>query len=427
MLLRTEEDVHFSSERCSVANTLVATISYDQIIALYQDKRLEFGVDETYVFEGYVLSSDADGNFVKKIFIQEGIENSIGGFQVLIDEENIYENFQVGDKVLLKLNNLYLHRVDGVYTIGYPYKESVQEIEEGFVEKYIQNTHENSEIIPRKIALSEASVDAYQNTLVTVENIQLKSSELGSAFAFFSGDDDGSRRLQTCDVFQEIVVDTEGTASFSNEKFPDGKGSITGVLHRENTQLKIKMRSLEDVFMDRQYEICEIVVPKMILTEVADPENNVSARFVELYNAGEKPIVLNGWRLHKYLNGAQEPSGSGIDLSGFVIEPKGFLVIANTGFETVFGIVPQITSTSLSGNGDDVYQLVDEKGAIQDVYGEVGLDGSGTHWDYVDGKAIRKLTVTEPNAIFESNEWEIFSKPNDSEQIAPEDFHPNVR
>tara|TARA_B100000809_G_scaffold107339_1_gene105818 strand:- start:14841 stop:16874 length:2034 start_codon:yes stop_codon:yes gene_type:complete len=427
LLLRTEEDVRFKEERCAVANTLAATISYRQIIDLYDDKLLEFGVNQLYIFEGFVVSSDEEGNFTKRLFIQEGTENSEGGFQVLVDEENLYEDFKIGDRVYIKLNNLYLDQIDGVYTIGFPDNESVQEIEEGFFKKYIINTQENSTIVPRKINLSEASVDLYQNTLVTLENVQIKSFDIGKAFAFYSGGDDGNRTLQTCDVPQEIVVETYGTASFSNEKFPVFKGSITGVLYSENTQLKIQIRTLDDVLMEDTYDVCEVVIPKVLIIEVADPQNNVSARFVELYNAGEKPFVLNEWKLNKYLNGSPEPSGSGIDLSGFVIASKGFLLVANTGFEVAFGIVPEIVSTSLSGNGDDVYALVDASGTIQDVFGEIGTDGTGTDWEYLDGKAIRNILIKEPNSIFDSNEWEIFSKPKDTEQLAPGNFTPNVR
>jgi hypothetical protein len=427
LLLRTEEDVRFKEERCAVANTIAATISYRQIIDLYDDKLLEFGVNQPYVFEGFVVSSDEEGNFTKRLFIQEGTENSEGGFQVLVDEENLYEDFKIGDRVYIKLNNLYLDQIDGVYTIGFPDNESVQEIEEGFFKKYIINTQENSTIVPRKINLSEASVNLHQNTLVTLENVQLKFSELGKAFAFFSGDDDGSRILKTCDVLQEIALETFGTASFSNDKFPVSRGDITGVLYRENTQLKIQIRSLVGILMEDAYEVCEVIIPKVLITEVADPQNNVSARFVELYNAGEKPFVLNGWKLNKYLNGSPEPSGSGIDLSGFVIASKGFLLVANTGFEVAFGIVSEIVSTSLSGNGDDVYALVDASGTIQDVFGEIGIDGTGTGWEYLDGKAIRKTLTKEPNSIFDSNEWEIFSKPKDTEQLAPGNFNPNVR
>lgn len=427
LLLRSEEDVEFLEERCTVAQNTESTISYEQIMNLYEDKLLEFGFDTPYVFEGYVISSDLEGNFINKLFIQEGVENSKGGFQILLDEENLHESFNVGDRVYVKLNNLYLHQVDGVYTIGFPDKETVQEIEEGAFHDYIFNSRESSTIIPRSIYMNEASVELHQNTLVTIENVQIKQSEKGKAYAFFSGSDDGSRTLQTCEVLQEINLVTHGTASFSNKKFPVTKGSITGVLYRNKSELQLQIRSLEDVDMNETYEVCDVVIPKILITEVADPQNNVSARFLELYNAGDSSVNLNHWKLNKYLNGSVTASGNGIDLSGFIIEPNGFLLIANTGFENVFNMAPEITSSLLSGNGDDVYELIDSNGETHDIYGEIGVDGSGTIWEYLDGKAIRKKTIIEPKKVFDVYEWEVFSKAKDSEQLAPENFTPNVR
>lgn len=427
LLLRTIEDVQFSKERCIEVKTVAPTVSYNQIIDLYENKRVEFGVDVPFVFEGYVISSDQEGNFINKLCIQESFENSEGGFQVLIDEENLYEKYQIGDRVYLKLNSLYLDKVDGVFTIGYPDKETVQEIEQGFVENFILKTEEKMSILPRNINLSEVSVNKFQNTLVTLVNVQLKASEVGKAFAYYSGDENGYRNLLTCDEFQGIMIETLGTATFANDKFPTQRGNITGVLYRDNEQLKIQIRNLDDIFMKQPYTACEVVVPKILITEVADPQNDVNARFVELYNAGDKTFVFNGWKLHKYINGSKEPSSGGVDLSGFTLQPNEFFIIANTGFESVFGFAPNIVSSFVSGNGDDVYQLLDENDASHDIFGKIGEDGSGTIWDYIDGKAVRKRSINQPNANFDSNEWDVFSKAKETEQKAPEDFDPKIR
>ena len=77
-----------------------------------------------------MISSDQEGNFTNTLCVQDEIENPTGGFRLLIDEENIFERFQVGDKVLLKLNYLYLDKIDGVYTIGVFKDDSVDEINE---------------------------------------------------------------------------------------------------------------------------------------------------------------------------------------------------------------------------------------------------------------------------------------------------------
>ena len=110
------------------------------------------------------------------------------------------------------------------------------------------------------------------------------------------------------------------------------------------------------------------------------------------------------------------------------------MIIANTGYAAIFNDVPEVETTYISGNGDDVYELVDNTGETMDIYGVIGEDGSGTNWEYLDGQAVRNIDVNEPNAIFTISEWTVYSDatnnlishPN-SPKIAPNDFNPNLR
>jgi predicted extracellular nuclease len=220
-------------------------------------------------------------------------------------------------------------------------------------------------------------------------------------------------------------LETLGSAAFSNKKFPTNKGSVTGVLYRDQKQLKMQIRSLEDVDFNQSYEECAEVIENILITEVADPENSVGARFVELYNAGTTSVSLIGWRLNKYLNGSNSLSSGELDLSGYSIESGGFLIIANTGFNTLFNEQADVVSSYISGNGDDVYELEDSEGSVHDVYGVKGEDGSNMIWEYLDGKAIRKKEVNSSASIFDATEWIIYSKTHGNKQTAPQDFSPN--
>ena len=42
----------------------------------------------------------------------------------------------------------------------------------------------------------------------------------------------------------------------------------------------------------------------------------------------------------------------------------------------------------VGGNGDDVYELYDGSSVV-DIYGEVGVDGTGEDWEYLDAIAYR--------------------------------------
>jgi hypothetical protein len=396
---------------------------------MYQGSMVEFGVSNNYVVEGYVVSSDENGSFEKKLVIQDAVENATAGIQLLVDSEILFEQYNIGDKVFVKLNKLYMAKKDGILTVGFPKGTAITEIAEEKIADFIYNSGENLSIIPREISIAEVLNPAFENTLVTVTNVQLTENELGSAFTYFSGTNNGFRTLEICNESTKLSVFTNGKATFANELFPQGKGNITGILSNV-----LELRTALDIEFSAAYEVCAVIIPKIIITEVADPNNNVSARFVELYNAGETAVNLTGWKLNKYLNSATTVSGSPLALTGIIIPPGGFAIIAGSEYKTLFNNIPDVETTYISGNGDDVYELIDNTGARIDIFGVIGQDGNGTNWEYEDGRAMRNLTVYAPNPNFIISEWTIFSgasnslitNPN-SPQNAPEGFNPRVR
>lgn len=429
LYLRDTDDVKFIETRCDESNSFLPTISLAVVKEMYQGSMVEFGVSNNYVVEGYVISSDEHGSFEKKLVIQDAVENATAGIQILIGKTANFEQYNSGDKVFVKLNKLYMGKKDGVLTIGFPKGTAIAEIEESQIGDFIYNSGENLSIIPREILIAEALNPAFENTLVTVTNVQLVQNELGSAFTYFSGINNGFRTLETCNEPTKLSVFTNGKATFANELFPQGKGNITGVLSNF-----LELRTASDVQFSAAYEVCEVFVPKIMITEVADPKNNVSSRFVELYNAGETAVNLTGWKLNKYLNGATTVSGSPLSLAGIIIPPGGFAIIAGSEYKILFNNIPDIEATYISGNGDDVYELIDNTGARMDIFGVIGQDGNGTNWEYEDGRARRNLAISVPNQVFTISEWTVYSavsninitNPN-SPQNAPEGFNPRVR
>ena len=428
LYLNSTDAIKLTETRCNY-DALVANISIDEVKKMYQGTMVEIGVTNNYIIEGYVVSSDEFGNFQSKLVLQDSPENPTAGIQLLIDNSTIFQQYKIGDKVVVKLNKLYMNRNDGVLAIGYPKGTKVVAIPPEDVGSFLYNTNQNFEIKPTEITINQILNSEYENTLVKVTNVQLVANELGSAFTYFSGTSNGTRTLETCSVPEKLTVFTNGTATFANDLFPQGNGAITGVL-----TTNLELRTDSDVQFNNTYETCEVIIPKILITEVADPINDVSARFVELYNAGTTTINLTGWKLNKYVNGATTISSSSVDLSGITIDAGGFVIIANTSYKTVFNDTPDIESTYISGNGDDVYELADNKGATEDIFGVIGEDGNGTNWEYLDGRAVRNSTITEPNTNFNASEWTIYSdtanllitNPN-SPQTAPSDFNPRIR
>ena len=52
-----------------------------------------------------------------------------------------------------------------------------------------------------------------------------------------------------------------------------------------------------------------------------------------------------------------------------------------------------------TGDGSDA--------TLVDMYGVIGVDGSGEVWEYTDSYAVRNSNVTSPIATFDASEWTI--------------------
>ncbi len=151
---------------------------------------------------------------------------------------------------------------------------------------------------------------------------------------------------------------------------------------------------------------------QVFITELADPNDNLDARYIELYNAGATPVDLSTWRIDKYTNASATVSQT-LALTG-TIPAGGFYLIASnnvpTAFFTAYGFDPDqwdAGSNDVAGsNGDDNLELHDGTSVV-DQFGVPGQDGTNTNHEFEDGRAERKASVTAANATWDVNEWNI--------------------
>jgi hypothetical protein len=189
----------------------------------------------------------------------------------------------------------------------------------------------------------------------------------------------------------------------------------------------------------------------IFITELADPNNNTRGRFVELYNSSNADIDLSGWKLIRYTNGGSTPSAEEHHLAGTIAANSTFLIgkvsdssTSTADFESIYGFAPDQAAdphsdgtvnkvvTPIDSNGDDQILLIAPNGAVMDIFGVIGQDGSGTAHEFEDGKAVRKISVTQSNPTWDSSEWDVWNDTGNAgttnqPQNAPADFTPGVR
>ncbi|NJB36880.1 DUF5689 domain-containing protein [Croceivirga sp. JEA036] len=411
--------------------------TYEAVKGLYKGETVQILQD--LVIEGYVTSSDQAGNFFSVLHFQDKPENPTDGMQLQLDVRATHLRYPPGSKITINLNDLYLGQSKGVYTLGGTFvafgATSVGRLPALKVPEHLFVSCEQGAIIPNKLALKD--IDSTKtNTLVQFENMEFDATLLDSTYAQPQVTVD--RMLLNCQD-ETLMLKTSGFSDFSSAILPAGSGTITGVLLRERNDYFLVLRDTLDVQFTKERcaaVITEFTSDALFFTELADPNNNADARFIELYYAGNENLSLNKWSIQRYTNANTEVS-SVIDLSEIVLEPNTFLIIAKNAseFERVYGFSPDMEAGSNSpadSNGDDNLFLVDPFGTVIDAFGVIGEDGTGTNHEFEDGKAIRNSNIIKANPIFSPEEWQVFNDSGspdtvNSPQNAPEDFSPSQR
>lgn len=282
---------------------------------------------------------------------------------------------------------------------------------------------------PAVITLAQLLSGDYESQLVQIDDVQFETE---------TGTYSGGQNITDCT--DTALIYTSSYATFADDSYPTGNGTIYGIASVFNTP-QLLLRDSDDTAAmtgDR----CTASsggtssFKTIFFTELADPNNNSAARFIEIYNSGTTNVDLTGWTIRRYTND-NPVSTSSIDLTGSTINVgQAFVIAAQANeFETVFGFAPDLaadTGGPADSNGDDNLELVDPDGNVVDTFGVPGEDGSSTNHEFEDGRAYRLNTVTEANPVYTFSEWQIWNDTGDAgttnePQDAPGNFTPGQR
>ncbi|WP_222982097.1 DUF5689 domain-containing protein [Flagellimonas meishanensis] len=437
-ILACVENRDFDSPNTECNVSVKANISFAELDSLIGDGVIQ--IQDELILEGFVISSDQAGNFFGVLHLQDAAIDPSMGVQMEIDLRESYLVYPIGSRVFVKLKNLYAGKSGTTIKLGGAII-SFGNVSVGrlpalqALDHVIPSCGDKASVQPTRTTL--AKLDSMPlHTLVQIDSLEFAEVELGSNFAI--AEEETERLLQDCAENQMVLLNS-GYADFQSELLPEGNGSLIAIVLKEGKKTVLAIRDLQDI--DFSNERCpeiitEFTSTKIFISELADPDNNSGARFVELYNAAQDALDLNLWTLRRYTNDNTEV-GSSIDLSGLIIQPESTLVISPNAqeFELVYGFPPDLgvsTNSPADSNGDDNLELVDPFGTVIDAFGVIGEDGSGTNHEFEDGRAVRNMQVMEANPIYTFGEWTIFNDTGDAGTIklpqnAPEDFTPGQR
>ena len=161
---------------------------------------------------------------------------------------------------------------------------------------------------------------------------------------------------------------------------------------------------------------------ELIISEVVDATlPGGLPKFVELTNCGGTTVDLSAYSIGNYNNGGTTlGGGASTVLSGTLLPGESYVISyessdspgVGTFFDT-YGFDPDNFDLGAFINGDDVIALFlgpatgdGSDATLVDVYGVIGVDGSGEVWEHTDGYSFRN-PLNGPNPVFAAGEWTI--------------------
>ncbi|WP_226063750.1 DUF5689 domain-containing protein [Kaistella polysaccharea] len=215
-------------------------------------------IEKDMIFDGYIISSDENGNFYKSISFQDKPENPTAGLQMEVDRASNYADFPVGTHVRINAKGLRLGLDRGTVKIGSVDPTfAIGRIPGTLFSRYISavcngNQIDIATIKPTELPnLSTAMQEKYINTLVKVPNVQFGIADLypvNKAYIdYVAGAGVDTDRTIEDNVGGTAVLRNSGFASFGSTLLPKGSGSLTFVVSRYNQNYQMLIRGLNDV------------------------------------------------------------------------------------------------------------------------------------------------------------------------------------
>jgi len=230
---------------------LTANVSGEDLYAMATASLQQFSPTGDDYLEGYITSSDRGGNFFKII----SFETTDGrGMSIAIDVPNTYtKGYQVGRKVLIKLNGLYFHINHGSLALGEYFVnnsgfESAGRIPQYKVAEHVLFTCEfkpEDELI-HNVSIAQAKNNNYINKLIRLSEVEF--AEAGSTYYDENNVIGGATNRNIRDLFGSTLIFRTGSfATYAGLTIPNKSGEVTGVMTKFNSDFQFVSRDENDI------------------------------------------------------------------------------------------------------------------------------------------------------------------------------------
>lgn len=214
-------------------------------------------VTEDEVIHGWVTSSDQSGNIYKTLYIAD---ESGAGLAISLNIVNTYQDYPIGQEIVLPMKGYYVGKYNGMQLLGYPYwYEALQTWEANFMPAALWNElaelngtpdATRAEVQPEDInlrdlhAMDSENLLRYQGRLVRIKDVTFAEADGTTTYAAANA---STNRTIWDENGNFLVVRNSNYADFASRPLPTGPVDVVGLLGMYNTTWQLYLRDINDV------------------------------------------------------------------------------------------------------------------------------------------------------------------------------------
>lgn len=200
-------------------------------------------IEEDFAIRAVVVGNDITGNIYKQIYV----EDATGGLSIGIDQNNIANDYPVGQEVVIKLQGLAATSYGGVLQLGMnnnnpkntriPYEIAKKHL--------LKNQWPDAKKAMPKVTTMSSITDAMIGTLIQLEGVYF---EKGGELNYADQEMNAVNRILRDKSGKSLYVRNSKYATFANDKLPKGNGTVVAILSKFGSDYQLFLRSADDCF-----------------------------------------------------------------------------------------------------------------------------------------------------------------------------------
>ena len=257
--------------------TIKANTTILELKEHFENKTEKVGTKDNgdhYIIHGRVVSSDATGNIYKSLVIQD--ETAALAFS--INQGSLYNEYRLGQEMVVDLTGLYIGYYRGLQQVGAPGEPYNGQPQLGFMSFDYWKNNSQYDGLPNPdfetvsfsadgtgyptdryycIAfdnfdgINNGTLPQMQSQLVEFRNVSFVIEEGSETYAPYQ--ESANRTLRDSNG-KTLIVRNSGYSNFYNQKLPEGRGNVRGILSYYGSDWQLVLRGPEDVMITTKGE-----------------------------------------------------------------------------------------------------------------------------------------------------------------------------